>query len=146
MLSYNLENWDSFYGDCIPLWERHHKELRISDPLKPNVEGYRELQGKGTLKILTVRVDKVLIGYFTFILGVHLHSSLMCAFEDMYYLLPEERKGSVGLNLIRRAELAALDAGARTIYLTTSIRMNRSKIFNRLGYTQEEVCFCKELV
>lgn len=121
--------------DAIPLAKNHLEYLRLADT--------------GQLHVMTVRADGRIVGYIWGIIrpGLHNATSLMC-YTDLYFLLPEFRKGRTGIDMFVAYEKTLRARGVKKVYTGTKIHngLDRSKIFARLGWTQQEVLYCKVLL
>ena len=145
------------YADCDPfafveelkeLFPLHYEELCVTKdfPLAPDYEAYRRLANAGMLRCITVRADEEVIGYAIFIVQPHLHyMTCKTAFEDIYYIRPDFRKGRVGIRLFKYAEEVLKGIGVNRIIMHTKIHMDNSKLFEYLGYKWTDKLFTKIL-
>jgi GNAT superfamily N-acetyltransferase len=145
------------YADCDPfafvkemevLFPLHYEELCVTKdfPLSPDYEAYKRLADAGMLRCITVRADGEMIGYAVFFIRPHMHySTCKTAFEDLYYIRPDYRKGRVGIRLFKYAEDVLKSIGVNRIIMHTKIHMDNSKLFEYLGYTWTDKLFTKIL-
>lgn len=145
------------YADCDPfafvvelekLFPLHYEELCVTKdfPLAPDYDAYRRLANAGMLRCITVRADEEVIGYAIFIVQPHLHyMTCKTAFEDIYYIRPDFRKGRVGIRLFKYAEEVLKGIGVNRIIMHTKIHMDNSKLFEYLGYKWTDKLFTKIL-
>ncbi len=145
------------YADCDPfafveemkgLFELHYEELCVTKdfPLAPDYDAYKRLAENGMLRCITVRADDDLIGYAIFIIQPHLHyMTCKTAFEDIYFIRKEYRKGRVGLRLFKYAEEVLKGIGVNRIIMHTKIHMDNSSLFEYLGYKWTDKLFTKIL-
>jgi GNAT superfamily N-acetyltransferase len=145
------------YADCDPfafveelkeLFPLHYEELCVTKdfPLVPDYDAYKRLADAGMLRCITVRADEELIGYIIFIVQPHLHyMTCKTAFEDIYYVRPDFRKGRVGIRLFKYAEEVLRSIGVNRVIMHTKIHMDNSKLFEYLGYKWTDKLFTKIL-
>lgn len=145
------------YADCDPfafveelkeLFPLHYEELCVTKdfPLAPDYDAYKRLADCGMLRCVTVRADEELVGYIIFIIQPHLHyMTCKTAFEDIYYIRPDFRKGRVGIRLFKYAEEVLKGIGVNRVIMHTKIHMDNSKLFEYLGYKWTDKLFTKIL-
>src|ERR1700685_2567393 len=101
--------------EMTPLLRRHWQEIATFKehiPLDPDFPMYSRLDAACKLLTLTARVDDKLIGYCVFLLTRSGHyKSTLVGMNDVIYVEPEYRKGTVGLRLIREAEKRLKELG-----------------------------------
>jgi hypothetical protein len=69
------------------------------------------------------------------------------AMGDMYFLLPEFRKGLTGMNLIRFMEKSLRARGdVEKAYIGHKVKHDRGPLFERLGWTPCDVLYSKVLL
>lgn len=139
----------AFLGEMEALFPKHYEELCVTKdfPLEPDYEAYKRLADNGMLRCITCRVGEELVGYIVFIVQPHLHyKSCRTAFEDIYYIAPEYRKGRVGIKLFQYAEKVLKEmCKVDRIILHTKVHMDNSRIFEYLGYKNSDKLFTKLL-
>jgi N-acetylglutamate synthase-like GNAT family acetyltransferase len=62
---------------------------------------------------------------------------------DLYYLLPEHRKGITGVKLFKNAEADLKELGVKKIYTGCKLHLDHTKLFEFLGYTKSDYQFIK---
>ena len=95
-------------------------------------------------RVLIALEDGKIIGLLAFILFPHYFSSELTAGELMWYVLPEYRKSFTAIALLRAAERMARELGAKRMQFTAPTD-EVAAAYARLGYSQIEVSFQKEL-
>jgi len=145
------------YADCDPfafvkemevLFPLHYDELCVTKdfPLTPDYAAYKRLADAGMLRCITVRADEEMIGYAIFIVQPHLHyMTCKTAFEDIYYIRPDFRKGRVGIRLFKYAEDVLKGIGVNRVIMHTKVHMDNSKLFEYLGYKLTDKIYTKIL-
>jgi GNAT superfamily N-acetyltransferase len=137
-----------FLDELESIFPEHYEELCVTKdfPLEPDYEAYRNLGRAGMLRCVTCRADGVLIGYIVFIVQPHLHyRSCKTAFEDIYYVKKEFRKGRIGIRLFQYAEKVLKEFGINRIIIHTKIHLDNSKLFEYLGYKHTDKLYTKLL-
>lgn len=149
MISYQEEQFLDCIREAIPLlldhWEEiaSHKDVR---PLDPDFDTYAQAAKLGSFRCFTARRDGKLVGYAAFLIHHNLHyKSWVEAHNDIYYLAPDERKGSAGFKFFRACEEWLKAIPVRAIYFPDKVRTSKAKLFQRLGYVGMETKFEKVL-
>ena len=148
MITYHDEDPTVFFKELAPILPEHYEELCVTKdfPLEPDLAAYERLRVAGMLKAVTCRNDGELVGYIIFIVQPHLHyMSCITAFEDLYYVKKEYRKGRTGIKLFQFSEEVLKDAGVGRIIMHTKIHMDNSRLFEYLGYKNTDKLFTKLL-
>jgi len=115
-------------------------------PLAPDYDAYRRLAEAGMLRCITVRADEEVIGYAIFIIQPHLHyRTCKTAFEDIYFIRKEYRKGKIGIRLFQYAEQVLKGIGVQRIIMHTKVHLDHSRLFEYLGYKWTDKLFTKIL-
>ena len=147
-VTYQTEDPAEFIEALKGVLPEHYDELCVTKdfPLMPDYEAYGRLHVAGMLRCITVRDDNELIGYALFIVHPHLHyKSCITAFEDIYFLKKEHRKGRVGIRLFQFAEDVLKKEGVHRIIMHTKIHMDNTRLFEYLGYKLTDKLFTKIL-
>jgi GNAT superfamily N-acetyltransferase len=147
-VTYQTEDPAEFIEALKGVLPEHYDELCVTKdfPLMPDYEAYGRLHVAGMLRCVTVREDNELIGYAIFIVHPHLHyRSCITAFEDIYFLKKEHRKGRVGIRLFQFTEDVLKKEGVHRIIMHTKIHMDNTRLFEYLGYKLTDKLFTKIL-
>jgi GNAT superfamily N-acetyltransferase len=147
-VTYQTEDPAEFIEALKGVLPEHYDELCVTKdfPLMPDYEAYGRLHVAGMLRCITVREDNELIGYALFIVHPHLHyKSCITAFEDIYFLKKEHRKGRVGIRLFQFVEDVLKKEGVHRIIMHTKIHMDNTRLFEYLGYKLTDKLFTKIL-
>jgi hypothetical protein len=139
------------FADMLPelqeLLPLHYDELSITKehwPLAPRFDLYMEMEGVGVLHVVTARDEGRLVGYVIAMVLPNLHySDCMMAVEDVYYLLPEYRRGRTGIKLFQAFEARMKEVGANRIVITTKVHLDHTRLLEYLGYRFFEKGFTK---
>lgn len=142
-----IEDFCEAYEDSIGLTTSHFEELEdYKGELDPDYTMYKTINDAGYLKTLSVRCDEQLVGYCLIILSPSLHfKGILFATSDVIYLAPEFRRFDIAVRFIKFIEKVAKNINVD--YLTFGVRPKRdySSLLKRLGYTQREIVYHKEL-
>lgn len=152
MITYQVERWSDLINEFKPLFEKHWLEVdneREAIPLDVDWEGYARIDLANMLCVVTCRdsdSEEKLIGYCITIISYPLHyRTTLHAVVDVYYVSPEYRKSGVGLNLFTFTEGVYKQMGVKNIVTSTKSYLNHSKLFEAMGYTNNEIGFFKLL-
>ena len=125
---------------------QHYEELCVTKEyeLDPDWDMFARTAEAGCLRTITVRNDGELIGYMIFFIQPHPHyRQCKTAFEDLYYVKPEYRKGRIGIKMFQYAEKVLKQTGVNRIILGTKVHLDNSRLFEYLGYKHTDKVFSK---
>lgn len=116
---YQRERAHELWADIPPLLREHYDEIASYPdiPLDPDVDLYCRLEDAGVLRCYAARESlEGLIGYAVFLVGPnpHYRTSLQ-ARCDVVFLTPGQRRGRLGLGLLRHAHAALIAEGVQVI-------------------------------
>jgi GNAT superfamily N-acetyltransferase len=147
-LIYEDVNGLDFIPEFEKLFPEHYDELCVTKdyPANPNYDAYRQMGEAGLLRTITCRADGELVGYVIFYIQPHLHyKDCLTAFEDLYFVKKEYRKGRVGIRLFQYAEQVLKERGINRVVIHTKVHLDNSKLFEYLGYKHTDKIFTKML-
>lgn len=148
MIIYEDVDGTKFKEEFMRVLPGHYDELCVTKefPFDPDWDAYDRMAAAGYLRTITVRNDSELIGYIAFFIQPHLHyKSCKVAYEDVYYLKPEYRKGRIGIKMFQYAESALKKIGVNRIIVHTKIHLDNSRLLEYLGYSWTDKVFSKVL-
>ena len=137
-----------FLPEFEKLFPLHYEELCVTKefPLEPDIEAYQALANAKMLRCITCRADGELIGYIVFTISRHMHyRTCITAFEDLYFVRKDYRKGRVGIKLFQYAEKVLRQFGINRIVMHTKVHLDNSRLFEYLGYKWTDKVFTKIL-
>ena len=137
-----------FLPEFEKLFPLHYEELCVTKeyPLEPDIKAYQALAKAKMLRCITCRADGKLIGYIVFTISRHMHyKSCVTAFEDLYFVRKDYRKGRVGIKLFQYAEKVLRQFGINRIVMHTKVHLDNSRLFEYLGYKWTDKVFTKIL-
>jgi hypothetical protein len=135
----SLESLFDHPEETAELWKAHWKETeefyRLA-PLNPDWGQFHRLEQVKWNRYFTLRDGNVLVGHLYFIISPNRHTSTLMAAEDFFYLMPEYRKGSNALKLLRFAIVELQKEGIREILMSTKVIGVKSiePLLKRVGF------------
>jgi GNAT superfamily N-acetyltransferase len=148
-VTFQRETPGGLWGEIAPLLRAHWREIaHYQDiPLEVNQGGYEQVEAAGKLRAYTARSgDGALIGYAVYIVGPNLHySSSIQAKQDVLFVLPERRKSTVGLRLIKFADDQLRAEGVQVVYQHSKVAHDIGPVMLRCGYELVEHIYARRL-
>ena len=147
-LVYKCEDFFDILPELQSIFPLHYDELCVTKdfPLDPDLEQYKRINDAKLLVCVTCRCDEELIGYIVFFVQPHIHyRTCLTAFEDMYFVKPEHRRGRLGIRLFQYAEKVLRAVGINRIILHTKVHLDNSRLFEYLGYKNSDKVYTKIL-
>ena len=133
------------------LLEAHREELTTHKhimQLKPDVSRYKLLEDAGKLISLGVYEDDgTPIGYSINFLHANLHySGLMMIQNDILFLDKKHRRGSIGVQILKKTEEIAKERGAMFALYHAKPNTPFQALLQKMGYDVQDIIFSKEIV
>lgn len=143
---------EGFYDDLVdeikPLLKLHYTEIAYYKdiPLNPDYELYRNAHKNGILRIYTARDNNILAGYAIFFVrpAPNYNDSLQ-AVQDILFIEPSKRKGTLGIKFIRWCDDQLRASGVQVVYHHVKMLMDFGSILERQGYECLEKVYAKRL-
>lgn len=121
-----------------PLLRAHWREVaHYADlPLLPQWQRYEALAAAGVMRVFTARANGALIGYSVHIVTPSMHYTVQTASEDILFVLPEHRHGTLGSRLIAFADEMLRGEGVVLSMRHVKFRpeLDYSRLLERMGY------------
>lgn len=147
-IAYGIERFPDAWPELKPLLELHWREIAhyLDIPLDVDEAFYRGVDAAGALRIFTVRAGGALVGYAVFFVkhNPHYQGSLQ-AVQDVLFLHPAFRNGSVGARLIRHADEQLRDEGVQAVYHHVKRAHNFGPLLERMGYELVDLIYARRL-
>jgi len=130
------------------LFQMHWDE--IGDPpgkLDIDYENYLAAERAGALRVYVVQPDGLdrAVGYAMFrVVPMQRHKGVLAAWQDLLFVHPDARVGSLGLDFVRYCDTMLKDDGVAIVHHSVRGR-DFSVLLRRLGYKPLEQVFFKEL-
>ncbi len=148
MRTFTEELVSELWDELMPLLKDHWREIaHYQDiPLDPDIAAYEAVEEQAMLRCYTAREDDKLIGYAVFFVrrGMHYRGSLQ-AIQDVLFLLPEYRHGSIGVALIQYSERQLAAEGVQAVYHHCKTTNQVGRLLVRLGYELIDEVYGKRL-
>ena len=149
-ISYQVESFKNVRDEIDPLWEAHYKEIaRHQDKvaLSPDYDRYFKIDKAGMLHIVTTRDAGKLVGYFIcFVMpNIHFKEHTMAS-NDLIYLSPSHRKGTVAASMIKFAEKTLEKRGISRLLVNMKLANDFGVLMERLGYVAMERIYEKMFI
>lgn len=146
MITYTTTTVQECFEEIQKLFENHYEELSVTKQYKLNPDYEVYLQNSGRIRVILCKDDDAIIGYIVFFVAPHLHyKDCLMAIEDIYYLKPEYRKGTVGIKMFKYAEKHLKSLGINLVKYSTKTHLDNTKLFEYLDCKFIEKVFIKEL-
>jgi GNAT superfamily N-acetyltransferase len=152
-VTYSVERMQDSWRAMVQLLPVHWEEVaRDRDVIKldPDWAQYFAMEDAGGVHMVVARHEGRMIGYAVYFVRPHLHyRKSLSAICDVYFILPEFRRGRVGIEFFRYAEATLKAKGVQKIFTGTKVRTaagtrgDKSAIFEHLGYSLTEKLYTK---
>lgn len=139
---------EKFIDEAQPLFVRHREEIaKVKDLMVLDVDKkfYLKVTEDKYYRVVAARDMGRMVGYFAWLIYRHPHYALLCAQEDVHYLLPEHRMGLNGYLLMREAKEMLRPLGVRYFTMREKVGHEHPAIMKRLGLTPEDVVYSGRL-
>ena len=148
MIELKIESIQSVIDEGLELINQHWDEVAFCKdkvPVDPNWEGFKEIERKESLFVMTARDEGRLIGYAVFVLHSLMHyKTCWAASNDAIFVDKDYRsKSSVGLRLIKTCEKELKNRGIHRIFWHVKPTNDWTPVLKRMGYTVEDVIMGK---
>lgn len=144
---FQVEKWRDTLPEMEPILVKHWHEIALGHdkvPLDIGRDKYQAMCDAGVLHIVTARDDGVLVGYHIAIISGHLHYiGTLHAITDVYFVLPEYRKGFTGIRLFKFVEVVMRSLGVKKLVTGTKLHLDIGRVLQRLGYAATETVYTK---
>lgn len=149
-ITYQEEKLIRFLPEFDALLRKHMAEINVlwrdGEVFDPDYARYIKMQEAGAYFFMTCRKDNKLIGYIGFVVVPNIRfKNCVMAYEDIYYLKPENRSGRTGYKLFTESEQLLKKRNVNRIVLSCKTFQDHSRLFDHLGYEFYEKHFTKSL-
>lgn len=118
MIAFSCEPVAQVWDELMPLAREHWegtKRFKRHEPFAPSLERYRAANEQGYFFAFTARDNGRLVGYFGIYVTPSMHSQLLTAVEDVFFIAPSHRKGFMAVRFIKYVEQQLTHAGVHEI-------------------------------
>ncbi len=149
MIKFQRERAHDLWEEIDPLIKAHYKEIASNQdiPLVPDKKKYEEAEENDILRCYTARIDGRLVGYAVFLVNYNMHySTSKQALQDILFILKSERKGRLGLGLIKYTEAELESEGVELILHHVKIgHPQLQRLLEKLGYSPVDMVLSKRI-
>lgn len=148
-VAFAVENLRNVLLEMSPLFRAHWLEAAMYKehiPLELDTDKYLALSDAGVLFLVTIRDAGKLVGYYVAMLTKPIrYKTLLVGVTDVFYLMPEYRRGRNGIELFKYVERELKARGVKKIVVGTKAHLHNERIFEYLGFDKAEVYYTKYL-
>lgn len=150
-ITFQRERAQDVFQEMLPLLEKHWEEIaHFKDILlEPDTETYFRMEDMGILRVFTARDENgILIGYNVFFIKHNLHyKSSLNALQDILFIHPDYRKGTIGTRLIKWCDEELRAEGVQVVYqhLKAKKELDFSALLERIGYHFVDKIYARRL-
>ena len=149
MITLEVESFIECLPELKPILPIHYEELALNKdevPLSPRYDIYEAKENAGELIFVTAREAGELVGYFIGFIapGLHYSTCLTCSL-DIFYIHPEKRGSSFGMELFKFTEKELRRRGVDRWFVGSKVHLDASWMFERLGFERVEIFYSKML-
>lgn len=145
-----LAKIDEVRSRIEPLLRAHWEEIahhRTIAPLNPCWAYYYDCEKMNRLVVVAAENGLELVGYSVYFVAPMLHNvPTLMAHNDIIYIRPEYRRGSLAVRLMQMGEAQAKRLGASIASMHVKTGHDYSRLLVRMGYAEIETTYSKELV
>ena len=138
MLTFQLERAVSIAKELEALALEHWEDVALDKDKMPfglDILYYEVLDKCNMLQTLTARRDGVIVGYCLVVIRPHPHNrTVLCGFEDAYFLATAERKGRLGLQLLKESLKALKRRGVKKVFFHSKCHKDLAALFKYLKF------------
>ena len=149
IFQYGIERWEEFWPDFLVVWKSEHRlevQPKEVDRGEINTLAYRAWEQMDLLSIITVRVDKELVGYFVCVYMNYVNfTQHFCCFPMLYYVRKPWRGLGIGTVLLAKVESIATVRGVDAIFIGAKTDLSYVDFFSHKGYKPHELMLYKWL-
>ena len=136
--------WDEVLALATEHW-RSTKSYRRHQPFCPSLARYEDYNERGFFLLYTARDAGVLVSYFGVYLCPSMHSQLLTATEDTFYIAPSHRKGWTAVRFIKFIEQDLTNRGVHEILFSCEAENPAKRLLDFLKYAPVIVQYSKVL-
>lgn len=139
------------FDELYPLLTAHWKAIaHYPDiPLAPAIDVYLASQDAGILNVYTLRDGDQgyqLRGYAVFFVRPNPHySGSLQASQDILFIDPEARLGSLAIRFIKWCDTQLTAQGVQVVYHHSKVQHDFGKILTRIGYEAVDIIYARRL-
>lgn len=124
--------WDDFIANELSHWDET-EGYRHDQPFNPDKDRYFQYAEMGAYFMWAARDGDILAGNVTMYVTPSMHTRLLLATEDTFYIRPEYRGGGVYSRLFKMVENDLKEMGVYEVILTAKLSNRAGKLLERKG-------------
>jgi GNAT superfamily N-acetyltransferase len=150
-MQFQREAWSAALPELRKLFPRLWEDVALDKDYftaQCDEAKYESLDEQQILHLVTARTESSqLAGYFVCFVtpNAHYEGAGLMAFTDMYYVLPQYRKGNTGLRLFSFMEETLKERGVVKFYTSHKLHRDRSAMMKLLGFKATDMVYSKVL-
>lgn len=148
MPTFEVEPLQSAWPEIMRLSAEHWMETeayRHGQGFKPLYSRYAEFAACDWMFVVMVRDGGAAVGYAIIYVTPSMHTQVLVATEDTFFLLPAYRGKGLASDFVRFVEAECIRRGAREIMFTAKAVNHVGKILEHLDYRPVAVQYSKPL-
>jgi GNAT superfamily N-acetyltransferase len=149
-LTFAVEPLAACWNEAMALAAAHWQETegyRHGQGFQPIFERYHQYDIAGWFFMATARDGTALVGYAGMYVTPSMHTQLLIATEDTFFLLPAYRKGRNGIRFVQFVEAECWKRGAVEIGMTAKMSNPAAgRILEYLKYQPTSMQYTKQIV
>lgn len=147
MITYQVERLEDCLEELKPILKAHWEEVALNKDkikLNPDYERYLALDKAGALHTVIARDNDKLIGYYISFISYHIHyADNIYAMNDVIYIDPSYRKGTVAYRLLKFAEMKLKELGVDVMMLHMKTEHPFDRLCEGVGMKKVESIYSK---
>lgn len=148
-LIFTVESMPHFLREGKPLFVKHYEEIaKDKDVFKldEDTDYYQRNADAGKAFVVGARLGNKLVGYMIWHVHHHPHyKDVLCAQDDVHFLLPEYRRGLAGYLLLKNAIALLRKLGVQYCYVREKIGHEHPAVMKRLGLKPLDITYAGKL-
>ena len=144
-LTFTLEPLDACYEESKPLQHLHWLEVAKNKELMQldvDEDYYRRADKTKEVLYVIARHESRMVGYMVWLVYLHPHyKKVLCAQNDVHFMLPEYRRGMNGYNMIKESIRLVKTIGVQMCYMREKIGHEHPAILKRLGFSPMDITY-----
>lgn len=144
-----VETWSAMVEEGKELFPLHWKEIAVFQDkyqMCMDYARYAALEQANMIHVITVRDGSKLVGYTICFVMPHMHykDAGAMAYTDMYFILPEYRKGC-GARMFMELARSLKERGVVNVMTSCKVHFDHTEMLEKLGWEWVDKTFWKYL-
>jgi len=147
MITYQVELLKNCLEELKPLLVEHYGEIALNQDkidFNPDYDRYLQLEELGVTHTVTVRDGGNIVGYYISFVSPHMHyQDHLYAMNDIMYVDPSCRGGTIAFKMMKFAEKELKDIGVSVMMLHMKTAHRFDRLCEAVGMSRVEVNYAK---